>query len=76
VELNTIGYQLSIQVDLNLLRPVNHKILIAWFSGSWFKYFLLLWSSLCDLSAAKPFKRLSLSLRWIGIRIIFFLKNV
>lgn len=29
VELNTIGYQLSIQIDLNLLRPVNHKKLIA-----------------------------------------------
>jgi transcription antitermination factor NusG len=29
LELNTIGYQLNIQVDLNLLRPVNHKKLIA-----------------------------------------------
>lgn len=29
VELKTIGYQLSIQIDLNLLKPVNHKKLIA-----------------------------------------------
>ncbi|MBP9197013.1 MAG: UpxY family transcription antiterminator [Saprospiraceae bacterium] len=29
IELNTIGYQLSIQVDLNLLRPIKNKILIA-----------------------------------------------
>jgi len=29
VELTTIGYQLSIQVDMNLLKPVNHKKLIA-----------------------------------------------